>query len=127
MPTLDPPPTDRINHCFFCGAVVPEHRAQDGKRTAGRPREYCAPEAPGQRSACAVVGQAIKNLEEHLPQVLRGMKQEARTRLRKQLWALANSVPQSGFNSPEWQARAKKAQAEKRAKKPAPPPEAAGA
>lgn len=122
MPTRDPPPTTRINHCYFCGAVVPEHRNPDGSRASGRPPEYCPPPKGVRRSPCAEARDALDTLEQGLQDILRKMSQRARTGLRKQLWALANSVPQEGFNSPEWKARAKVAQAEKRRKTAALPP-----
>jgi hypothetical protein len=112
MPTKDPPPNDRINYCLVCHAVIPERRDENGKRLAGKPREYCQPVSPTlKRSECELVHNAVRVLEEHAAVVMTKMDKGARTALRSTLFSAMNSVPQGGFNSPEWKAKHQKKRA----------------
>ena len=109
MPTKDPPPNNRINYCLVCHSVIPERRDESGKRLAGKPREYCQPVNPKlKRSECEMVHNAVRVLEAHAGTVMRKMHKDARTGLRSTVFSAMNSVPQQGFNSPEWKAKHQK-------------------
>ena len=106
MPTKDPPPNDRINYCLVCHAVIPERRDENGRRLAGKPREYCQPVGPKlKRSECELLHNAVRVLEKHAAVVMAKMDKDARKGLRSTVFSAMNSVPQVGFNSPEWKAK----------------------
>lgn len=112
MPTKDPPPNNRINYCLVCHSVIPERRDESGKRLAGKPREYCQPVSPKlKRSECELVHKAVRVLEDHAAVVMAKMDKSARTGLRSTVFSAMNSVPQAGFNSPEWKAKHQKKRA----------------